>query len=161
MIGGLVKDLYQSRTKILTEMMRTGLSITSNKITRLHGYVPRGNMLYLPDGTQEHPRIKSKIWHATFLDSLVDKPLPRGYEDVAIRIQTTEDKVLEFTLVYKQIEVAVIDDEGHFGVLPHTRDVEGTEQLATYYGIKPVLKESPSAFKDFIESLDTSGIGKD
>lgn len=158
MIGELTRDLYQSRNRILDEMSRFGSSVTANKITRTHGYLPRGNMLYLPDGSQEHPEIKSKIWHATFLESSVYEPFPDGYNSFRIRVQTAEDKVVEFLLLYRHMEVAMIDDEGHFGVLPHTRDVEGAESLADYYGVHPVLKEPSRTVKDFIEGLDLSGI---
>lgn len=138
-------------------MSRSGLSITANRITKSHGYIPRGNMLYVPTATQEHPEIKSEIWHAVFLESSVREHPPDGYSSVRIRVQTAKDNVVEFLLFYRNLEVAMVDDEGHFGVLPHTKDIEGAQELADYYGVRPLLK-SPDAFKDFIDGLDLRGI---
>lgn len=139
-------------------MSYSGMSTTANKITRRHGYSPCGNMLYVPRGNQEHPQIKSEIWHTAFVESMIKEPFPHGYDGMEIRIQTEEDDVLRFTLVYRKVEIAMVDPDGHFGVLPHTTDLESAEEFAAHYNVKPILKEPPSLLKDFIEGLDTTGI---
>ena len=159
MVLQLARDLQQSRSIILTELVKSGLSLTARKITKHHGYKPHGTLLYVPGYFEEEPRIKRDFWFTLFLDDIVySNTLPVGYKCVPITIKSQDDSKWELTLVYKGVETIMIDYEGHFGLLPHSKNLSGLQELADHYNIRPVPREPPSAFKDFIEGLDVSGV---
>lgn len=149
MIENLAHDLRQSREAIITEMAKTGVSITANQIVKQHGYQPRGNMLYTP--RKDNP-ITYEFWHASFLGGYPNRELPYGYKKATVTMQTLDGNKFEFAVIYRNTEIAALDPEGHFGVFSHTQDMEGLRELADFYGIRP------DPFRIFIESLNLEGI---
>ncbi|MBI4018970.1 MAG: hypothetical protein HY364_01825 [Candidatus Aenigmarchaeota archaeon] len=157
----LVEDLDNNKSRVLTEMAKAGMSPTAYRIAKSHNYVPHACGLYVPaDGNIDE--LHRDPWYMLFLDKRHNgtdigkawRQLPPNYEITEVGIYT-ENGNMTLRIVYnnKDERLAILDEEGHFGILSPSKNPNAVTELAYYFNILPSIKEPPSAFSDIIKNM--------
>jgi hypothetical protein len=153
MIIPLLEELDRNTEKILGEFSRERRSNTAHRIVTSHGYEPKNRLFMIGN-----IRPASYVLYVEFLNATAEGPVPKGYTGYTLEIETDGGNYLELCVVAKKTPVAIIDQERHFGLLPHTPNKSDAEELAAYYKIFPRITEIPDVFKEALDGIDFSGI---